>query len=110
MQFLSGSDCIHAKCRHEDIEVADIMTPLPSLPTLRLEAVVKARVGDILETFRASRQSHLVVTDCLDGQRSTVRGLISRMELERRLGISSSHASAAQAEREASMLSRVTAA
>lgn len=28
LQFLNGSDCIHPKCQHEDIEVAGIMIPV----------------------------------------------------------------------------------
>jgi hypothetical protein len=31
LQFLRGSDCIHPRCRHEDIEIADIMPPLEGL-------------------------------------------------------------------------------
>lgn len=102
LQFLYGSDCIHAKCRHEDIEVADIMTPVEALPTLRLEDVRKARIGDILETFRETRQTHLLVTDEQGDQRMAVRGLISRSEIERRLGLSASHASVFLTEQELS--------
>lgn len=105
LQFLRGSDCIHQKCRHEDIEVADIMTPMQALPTLRLEDVCKARIGDIVETFRKTQQTHLLVTDRQDDQRVEIRGLISRTEIERRLGISPVQASAAQIEQETTMFS-----
>ena len=107
LQFLHGSDCIHAKCRHEDIEVADIMTPVEALPTLRLADVRKARIGDILETFREIRQTHLLVTDGQDDQHMEVRGLISRSEIERRLGISPSHASVVLTEQELSTFPRL---
>ncbi len=108
LQFLHGPECIHEKCRHEDIEVADIMTPVGALPTLRFEDVHKARIGDIVETFRQTRQTHLLVTDQQDDQRTVVRGLISRTEIERRLGISLAEASATRIEQEASMFSRLT--
>lgn len=103
LQFLRGSDCPHPKCRHEDIEVADIMTPMESLPTLRLEDVRKARMSDLLEVFRETRQTHLLVTDRQDDEHTMIRGLFSRTEIERRLGIPQAHASAALIEMETAM-------
>lgn len=109
LRFLRGSDCIHPQCRHEDIEVVDIMTPVEVLATLRFEDVRKARIGDIAETFRQTRQTHLLVTDRQDDQRTEIRGFISRTEIERRLGTSPAQASAARIEQETSMFSRLTA-
>ncbi len=109
LQFLSGSGCIHAKCQHEDIEVADIMTPVEALPTLRFEDVGKAQIGDIVETFRETRRTHLLVTDRQDDGRILVRGLISGTEIERRLGMLSAHVSAARIELETAVLFRLTA-
>jgi CBS domain-containing protein len=109
LQFLRGSDCIHPKCRHEDIEVADIMTAVAALPILQLEDVRKARIGDILQTFRETRQTHLLVAERQDGERTEIRGLISRAEIERRLGISQVAGSAARTELETSMFSRLLA-
>ncbi|MDE2248353.1 MAG: CBS domain-containing protein [Pseudomonadota bacterium] len=106
LQFLHGSDCIHPKCRHQDIEVADIMTPMAALPTLRLADVRTARIGDILATFRATRRTHLLVTDAPDGERMAVRGLISLGEIERRLGLSPAHASVVLTEQELSAFPR----
>jgi len=108
LQFLNGADCIHQKCRHEDVEVADIMTPVGALPTLRFEDVEKARLGDIVETFRETRRTHLLVTDQQDDGRMLVRGLISRTEIERRLVMSSAHVSAARIELESPVFSRLT--
>jgi CBS domain-containing protein len=109
LQFLRGSDCIHPNCRHQDIEVADIMIPLEALPTLKLADVLKARIGDILETFRETRQTHLLVTDRQDDQHTVVRGLISRTRIEQRLGISPILASAARTEQELSTFPRLAA-
>lgn len=109
LQFLHGSDCIHPNCRHQDIEVADIMTPVEALPTLQFADVLKARIGDLLETFRETRQTHLLVTDRQDDQRTVVRGLISRTRIEQRLGISPILASAARTEQELSTFSRPAA-
>ncbi|KZC38045.1 MULTISPECIES: CBS domain-containing protein [Rhodanobacter] len=107
LQFLRGSNCTHPKCRHEDIEVADIMTAVESLPTLRVEDIRKARTGDILETFRETRQTHLLITERQDDERDEIRGLISRTEIERRLGISPVLASMVRTEMETSMFPRL---
>ncbi len=107
LQFLRGSDCTHPKCRHQDIEVADIMTMVESLPTLRIDDIRKARTGDILETFRETRQTHLLITERQDDERDEIRGLISRTEIERRLGISPVLASMVRTEMEASMFPRL---
>jgi len=109
LQFLHGSDCIHPNCRHQDIEVADIMTPVEVLPTLQFADVLKARIGDLLETFRETRQTHLLVTDRQDDQHTVVRGLISRTRIEQRLGISPILASAARTEQELSTFPRLAA-
>lgn len=106
LQFLHGSDCIHPNCRRQDIEVADIMTPVEDLPTLQLADVLKARIGDLLETFRETRQTHLLVTDRQDDEHTVVRGLISRTRIEQRLGISPILASAACTEQELSAFLR----
>jgi CBS domain-containing protein len=109
LQFLHGSDCIHPKCRHEDIVVADVMTVVAALPTLQWEDVRKARIGDVLETFRETRQTHFLVTERQHDERTEIRGLISQAEIERRLGISQLGASAARTEWETSMFSRLLA-
>ncbi|TAN08236.1 MAG: CBS domain-containing protein [Rhodanobacteraceae bacterium] len=106
LQFLRGSDCTHPECRHEDIEVADIMTPVAALPTLRLEDVRKALVGDILQTFLETRQTHLLVTERPGGPHTMVRGLISLAEVERRLGVAPADTSAVKIELESSIFAR----
>lgn len=109
LQFLHGSDCIHPNCRRRDIEVADIMTPVEALPTLQLADVLKARIGDLLETFRETRQTHLLVTDPQNDRHTVVRGLISRTKIEQRLGISPILVSAARTEQELSTFLRPVA-
>jgi CBS domain-containing protein len=109
LQFLRGSDCVHSKCRHEAIEVADIMTPVAALPSLRLEDVRKARIGDIVKTFCKTRQTHLLVTERKNDQGSGTGGWISGAKIERRRGVSPTQASAARIEQEISMFPRLPA-
>ncbi|TAL88303.1 MAG: CBS domain-containing protein [Rhodanobacter sp.] len=83
--FLQSSACLQDRCDHHEVRVADIMTPVEQLLTLDLPIVQSARVGDVVETFKTSDHSHLVVTAaCPDGA-SRVCGLISRTWLERQL-------------------------
>lgn len=62
-----------------------------------------------METFGKTRQPHFLATDRWDDGCILVRGLISRTEIERRLGMSPAHASAARIELETSVFSRLYA-
>lgn len=84
--FLQSSACLQDRCDHHEVRVADIMTPVEHLPMLDLPIVQSACVGDVVETFRTSDHTHLVVTEAQrDGTRRAC-GLISRTWLERQLG------------------------
>lgn len=88
VRFLQGDDCVHERCHHEDIEVADIMTPVEQLQAVSLHAMDTARVGDLFETFRQVGHTHMLVIDSDDcGQDLTVRGLLSLSDIERHLGM-----------------------
>ncbi len=83
--FLQSAACLQDSCNHHELRVADIMTPVERLLTLDLPIVQSARVGDVVETFKTTDHTHLVVTAaCPDGA-SRVCGLISRTRLERQL-------------------------
>jgi len=104
LQFLQSSDWVHESCLHKDITVADIMTPLEQLPVLDLRDVSAARVGDLLETFKATAQTHLVVVERTSGGSMQVRGLISCARLERQLGADPGYAPRHRIEREVTLL------
>lgn len=89
IRFVQSSDCIHhPKCRHEDVQVDDIMTPLAKLPMLSMSDIATACVGNVRETFRQTGHTHLLVTEThADGQLA-IRGLVSRVQVERQLGVS----------------------
>ena len=71
--------------RHDELAVAHVMTPWEQLPVLEWEDVRRACVADVLEVFRASGETHLVVVEGdLDGG-CRVRGLISKTRLARQL-------------------------
>ncbi len=72
---------------HADILVRDVMTAQRDLSVLKLEDVVKGRVGDILATLKAAGRQHaMVVEENADGSQ-TVRGLFSATQIARQLGV-----------------------
>lgn len=72
---------------HADILVRDVMTTQQELEVSKLEDVLKAKVGDILATLKASGRQHaMVVEENADGSQ-TVRGLFSVTQIARQLGV-----------------------
>jgi CBS domain-containing protein len=72
----------------DDIIVKDIMTGKDSLEALRLEDVVSASVGDIIETFKVCNRQHMLVVKTNDDtQVETVCGIYSSTQIGRQLGI-----------------------
>lgn len=105
VQFVQSSDCIHhSQCRHEDVEVVDIMTPIEELPTLRMEALATANVGNVLDTFRQIGHTHLLVVEVSSAGETSVRGLISRAQVEQQLGIAPTASALPQIENEIARL------
>jgi len=85
IRFLRSANCLQEACRHSDIQVKDIMTPLEELPALDVAVLQRARLGDLAETFRRVNQSHLLVVEPSANDGCRVRGLISCTRLERQL-------------------------
>jgi CBS domain-containing protein len=82
LQFLTES----GYRRHDEIEVGHIMTPWARVPTLDWQALGRARVADLVASFRSTSATHVVLVEHTDQGRGAVRGLISRTRLERQLG------------------------
>lgn len=74
--------------RHEEIRVADVMTPRDDLEVLQLSDVLRAQVGHIVETLRVAGRQHAMVVDMdpVSG-RQMVRGIFSASQIARQLGI-----------------------
>jgi hypothetical protein len=81
LQFLSGS----GYRRHDEIQVAHIMTPWQRVATVDWQALGRAQVADLAAFFRTTPATHVVVEEHVD-QGAVVRGLISRTRLARQLG------------------------
>ena len=71
----------------EEILAQDIMTPLAQLETLQKDNVVRASVGDIVETIKAAGRQHMLVSHTHADGRQIVTGLFSSTHIEKLLGI-----------------------
>ena len=81
LQFLQSS----TYTRHDEIQVAHVMTPLERVPALDWEEVREASVAEIAEVFSGTAATHLIVLESGVKGAVLVRGLISRTRLGRQL-------------------------
>ena len=74
--------------RHEDLRVADLMTPHAKLEALRLSDVLRAEVGHVLKTLQQIGRQHALVVefDPVSGK-DEIRGMFSATTIGRRLGV-----------------------
>lgn len=74
--------------KHEDIRVQDIMTPREDIEVLHISDVLRADVGNVVETLKYSGRQHALVVDFDPvGGRQMVRGIFSASQIARQLGI-----------------------
>jgi CBS domain-containing protein len=73
--------------RHNELTVADIMTPAPKMEVLALADVESARVGHVVETLRRAGRQHALVIETSGGVGARVRGIFSLSQIARQLGI-----------------------
>lgn len=81
MRFLQSMGGTHA-----DITVRDIMTPQSEMEVLDVEAVKKAKVGDVTLTLKAANRQHTLVTSTAPDGAQKVCGLFSITQIARQLG------------------------
>jgi len=70
---------------HQELTLADVMTPLTHWEVTDMHHVRTARVGDIVATMREHGLRYLLVTEAVEG-RVLLRGLFSAKRLEQALG------------------------
>ena len=71
----------------EQILVLDVMTSLDRLDALQQGDVLKATIGDIVETIRTTGRQHLLVSDTIDDGRQVIVGMFSSTHIEKRCDI-----------------------
>ena len=89
IQFLQNPLCESHPCRHQDVHVADIMTPWAQLRLIDYQRATAASAGDLADQFRGTETTHILVIErAMDGT-GQVRGLLSRSRLLRQLSAQS---------------------
>ena len=75
--------------RYDDLCVSDVMTDLTMLDAIDFDRMSSATVGDVIATLRQLGRNHLLVVQAATAQTTRrVRGVISRAQIERQLGMS----------------------
>lgn len=74
--------------RREELRVADIMTPIEQVEALPMPDVLRAEVGHIVATLKASGRQHAIVVEPDASGRQQVRGVFSLSQIARQLGVS----------------------
>ena len=74
--------------RHDELRVADVMTGLSMMDAVDFDDMKKATVGNVVATLRRHGRPHLLVADTVPGDAvRRVRGVVSRTQVERQLGM-----------------------
>lgn len=71
----------------DDIMLRDIMTPQERLEVLDYDDVRRARVGDIVKTLKSVGRQHALVVENLPDGGQQIRGIFSRTQIGRQLGM-----------------------
>ena len=72
---------------HDELCVADVMTPLSMLDAIDLDRMRSANVGQVVATLKRCGRNHLLVVEGATPRTpQRVRGVISRAQIERQLG------------------------
>ncbi|HYN58263.1 MAG TPA: hypothetical protein VET87_01755, partial [Rubrivivax sp.] len=73
---------------HDELSVGDLMTPLSMLDAIDFDRMKTATVGHLVATLKRFGRNHLLVAQTATAQTPhRVRGVISRAQIERQLGV-----------------------
>ena len=73
--------------KREEILARDIMTPVDQLEVLQFTDILRAQVGDIVETIKSTGRQHILVCEDQPDGTHAINGLFSSTQIENRLGI-----------------------
>jgi hypothetical protein len=74
---------------YNDLCVADVMTPLAALDAIDYDRLATARVAQLVATLQYLGRNHMLVAEAArESSPARVRGVISRAQIERQLGVS----------------------
>lgn len=71
---------------HDEVTVADVMTPLHLLDAVEFDRMRGATVANVIATLQRFGRNHMLVVDTMSSGATRVRGILSRAQIERQLG------------------------
>jgi len=75
------------RIKHSDIQVCMMMLPLEDVLALEYETLQHAKIGNLIEMFKASKRHYAMVTQLDDDQDQTmIRGYFSASRISKSLG------------------------
>jgi CBS domain-containing protein len=83
--MVTAEDIRQARRTGTRLRVQEVMTEASDMPAIDWQTLREATVRDLLEIFEGANVHHLVVLETESNQRLTVRGLVHRGRIERRL-------------------------
>jgi CBS domain-containing protein len=86
LRHLQSMGCTLRTCRRDDINVLDVMEPVDHWMVIDLEDLSAYSVGDVVETFRRTRRTHIPVVERTERGTDRLRGLLSSTEVKRATG------------------------
>lgn len=72
--------------RHDELRVADIMTPVGQMESVAMDDVAHAEVGHIVATLKAAGRQHAIVIERDAQGHLVLRGVFSATQIARQLG------------------------
>lgn len=73
--------------KRDEVTAQDIMTPIHQLECVKITDILKARVGDIVETMKTSGRQHVLVSEDQSDGRQGISGMFSSTQIEKQLRI-----------------------
>jgi CBS domain-containing protein len=74
------------RVKHNEILVADIMTPLDQMEAIPISEVMHAKVGHVISSLRESGRQHTLVIENTPDGKPVVCGIFSLTQIEKQLG------------------------
>ncbi len=75
----------HPEVRRDQVRVREVLIPCEEIPRVNWEAIRRACVSDLLKLFETTGYAHLAVLERGNDGSTLLRGLVSRVRLERQL-------------------------
>ena len=85
---LITAEAIRQARRSAATRIVEVMTAAADMPAIDWQTLQDSTIRDLMEIFEGARVDHLVVLESKTAQHASVRGVVHRSRVERRLHLS----------------------